>query len=101
MAIFEKSIKDLTGGFGEPDTDKLETVVVNHEFGHILGLVNVGSAMQVNHQDVEHGKHCDNEDCLMNWTAETGDAISNFLGTSGLPELDANCINDLKANGGR
>lgn len=101
MVIFEKTIQDLTQDFGSPDTDKLETVVINHEFGHILGLVNLGSPMQTNHQDVEHGKHCDNEDCLMNWQAETGDAISNFLGTSGIPGLDQNCIDDLKANGGK
>lgn len=101
MAIFESTIIDLTTGFGAPERNKLETVVINHEFGHILGLVNVGTAMQTDHQDTAHGKHCDNEDCLMNWQAETGDAINNFLGTSGIPDLDQNCIDDLKANGGK
>lgn len=101
MAIFQKTIKDLTTGLGSPEQNKLETVVINHEFGHILGLVNVGTAMQNSHQDTSHGKHCDNEDCLMNWKAETGDAINNFLGTSGIPGLDQNCIDDLQGNGGK
>jgi hypothetical protein len=101
MVIFEKTIKDLSGGFGEPSTNKLESTVINHEFGHILGLVNIGSPMQNNHQDVPHGAHCDNGDCLMNWTAETGDAVGNLIGGAPVPSLDPNCLNDLKANGGK
>lgn len=101
MAIFEKTIQDLSGGFGEPSQDKLETTVANHEFGHILGLVNVGSPMQTNHQDVAHGHHCDNDNCLMNWVAETGNVVSNIIGSSPIPQLDQNCINDLRANGGK
>ena len=101
MVIFEETIKSFTDDFGEPERHKLETTVINHEFGHILGLVNTGTAMQTQHQDVAHGAHCDNEDCLMNWTAETGDAISNLVGSSPIPTFDNNCLNDLKANGGK
>ncbi|MFT7344683.1 MAG: hypothetical protein ACI9XP_001270 [Lentimonas sp.] len=101
MVIFEETIKSFSGGIGKPARFKLETVVINHEFGHILGLVNTGSAMQSQHQDVAHGAHCENEDCLMNWVAETGDAIENFLGTGPIPTFDNNCLNDLKSNGGK
>lgn len=101
MAIFEKTILDLSGGFGQPSQAKLETTVVNHEFGHILGLVNTGASIQTNHQDVSHGAHCDNDNCLMNWVAETGGVVGNLLGSSPIPELDQNCINDLRANGGK
>ena len=101
MVVFEKTVREFSGGFGEPDVNKLETTVINHEFGHILGLVNLGSTMQSFHQDTEHGSHCNNEDCLMNWIAETGDIASNLVGNSSIPVLDQNCIKDLQANGGK
>lgn len=98
MAIFEKTIQELSGGFTQPSRTKLETVVMQHELGHILGLVNVGTPMVTPHQDHEH--HCDNTNCLMYWAVETGDVVQNLLGT-GMPVLDQNCLNDLKANGGK
>jgi hypothetical protein len=101
MAIFEETIHDLSGGFGEPSQTKLETTVVNHEFGHVLGLVNTGASMQINHQDVAHGSHCDNDNCLMNWIAETGGVVGNLIGSSPIPQLDQSCMNDLRANGGK
>ena len=94
MAIFEKTILEFSGGIGEPPTSTLETTVINHEFGHILGLVNNGSNLQANHQDAGHGKHCNVQNCLMYYTAETNDIVANLLG-GGIPELDANFIHDL------
>lgn len=101
MVIFQKTILDLSGGLGEPSTNKLEATVINHEFGHILGLVNLGTAMQTSHQDSAHGAHCSNSNCLMNWQAETGGAVNALLGNSQVPSLDQNCINDLQNNGGK
>ncbi|MCT4561394.1 MAG: membrane metalloprotease [Crocinitomicaceae bacterium] len=101
MVIFEKTLKDNTGGFMQPDLAKVETTVINHEFVHIMGLVNVGTPMQNFHQDTEHGAHCDNENCLMYWEAETGDMLSNLVGNTPIPTFDENCIKDLKANGGK
>ncbi|HSI91041.1 MAG TPA: hypothetical protein VK927_07990, partial [Adhaeribacter sp.] len=100
MAIFEKSIQEISGGITQPDRTKVETVVMQHELGHILGLVNLGTNMVTPHQDASHGAHCNNDDCLMNWSVETGAVVQNLLGT-GLPQLDQNCINDLQANGGK
>lgn len=100
MALFQKTIHSLSGGINQPERSKLETVVLNHEVGHILGLVNVGSPMETFHQDETHGKHCNNTTCLMHYTVETGNVISNILGGN-LPELDENCLQDLKANGGK
>lgn len=101
MAIFEKTVKDYSGGVGEPAESTLESTVILHEFGHILGLVNNGTTPQSTHQDTAHGKHCTNEDCLMYYTAETSDVIANLLTGGGVPQLDAACIADLKANGGK
>ncbi|MBU2020539.1 MAG: peptidase [Bacteroidetes bacterium] len=100
MVIFQKTIINNSGGLSQPSRDKLETTVINHEFGHILGLVNLGTSMQSFHQDTENGAHCDNEDCLMNWIVETDGVIGSLFG-SPIPSLDQNCIKDLQANGGK
>ncbi|MBL3654951.1 zinc metalloprotease [Fulvivirga sediminis] len=100
MAIFQKTIKSLSGGLGQPSTNLLNSTVTQHEFGHILGLVNNGTDMVSQHQDDAHGKHCNNADCLMYWTVENSNDLSDFLGMSNPPSLDTNCLTDLKANGG-
>lgn len=101
MALFQKTIKDLSGGVGQPSERMVTTTVLNHEVGHIFGLVNVGTPMVTEHQDEAHGKHCDNTSCLMYWTADTGNVIDNLLGLSSPPDLDAQCQADLEANGGK
>ncbi|MEP3837910.1 MAG: membrane metalloprotease [Algibacter sp.] len=101
FVIYEETIKNLTNSPFEPDQSLLETTVINHEFGHILGLTNLGSSMQNEHEDEEHPKHCNDESCLMYWAAESGANISNMVNMSSAPQLDAQCIADLKANGGK
>jgi len=100
IVIFEKNIKALSGGFGKPSVTVLESIVMDHEFGHILGLVNDGTSMQTPHQDTANGKHCTNTNCLMNYKTESSRMIANLSGGT-IPPLDANCIADLKANGGK
>lgn len=100
MALFEKSVQEFSGDVGQPSISTLETAVMDHEFGHILGLVNNGTALQSSHQDTAHGKHCTNTNCLMYFNVETSDVIGNLLGGS-VPGLDAACLADLQANGGK
>ena len=100
MVIFEKTIKNLTGGLGQPSTQVVETSVVEHEFGHTLGLTNNGTDMKTAHQDTEHGAHCNVKSCLMYYATETSNFIANLAGGT-VPELDAQCKADLKANGGK
>lgn len=57
--------------------------------------------MQTLHQDTAHGKHCDIENCLMYWTAETGEGLLNSITGGNIPTLDTQCIADLQANGGK
>lgn len=100
MSLMGKTIHDNSGGFGQTSRTKLETTVLNHEFAHILGLVNIGSAMQTNHQDGAHGNHCINTNCLMYYASETTDILGVLI-TGNIPALDANCKADLTANGGK
>ncbi|MES2514577.1 MAG: hypothetical protein V4580_10555 [Bacteroidota bacterium] len=100
MVVFEKTIMDYAGGIGQPSVTTLEASVSEHEIGHILGLVNNGTSMVAGHEGGPSGKHCSNSSCLMYYTAETSDFIANLVGNN-IPTLDNNCINDLKANGGK
>jgi hypothetical protein len=100
ICLLGKTIHDNSGGIGQASRTKLESTVLEHEFGHILGLVNISSPMQTNHQDGAHGNHCNNSNCLMYYASETTD-ILGFLITGNIPTLDANCKADLTANGGK
>jgi hypothetical protein len=93
--IFGQAINDNTGSPGLVSKSGLLSTVLQHEKGHLLGLVNQGSPMQASHLDAANGAHCDNNNCLMYYGIESY-AISNFV-----PEMDANCRADLKANGGK
>jgi hypothetical protein len=100
MVIFEKTIRDYSGGITQPSNTTLESTVIEHEFGHILGLVNNGTRMITNHQDVPNGRHCNNNNCLMYYATETSNIVANLLGNN-IPVFDANCLADLKANGSK
>lgn len=100
MVLFGKTIHDNSGGFGQPSRTKLESTVMDHEIGHILGLVDIGSPMQTNHKDPSHSSHCNNSNCLMYYASDTRD-ILGFLITGNIPAFDANCMADLRANGGQ
>lgn len=101
FAIMAERIRDLSGGIGQPSEELVLQTVLRHEMGHLLGLVNIGTTPQTDHEDADHVHHCDVQDCLMHYTVETGDVISNLLGENSPPSLDAQCLNDLKENGGK
>lgn len=100
VVLFGKKIADNSGGIGQPGRAKLESTVADHEFGHLLGLVDLGSSMQTGHKDGAHGNHCNNSNCLMYFQADTQDMLGILI-TGNIPTLDANCLADLRANGGR
>ena len=102
MVMYEKTVKNNSGSIGGVSTAVLESTVLEHEFGHILGLVNTGTTPQTAHQDSAHGAHCSVTSCLMYWSVETTQGLGNILSGGGtVPALDANCIADLQANGGK
>jgi hypothetical protein len=100
VVLFGKKINDNSGGLRQASRTKLVATVAEHELGHLLGLVDLGTVMQANHKDNAHGNHCNNTDCLMYYASETTD-ILGFLITGNIPSLDANCRADLTANGGK
>lgn len=97
-AVFGKKMRDNSGGLGQTSRTKLEATVLEHEIGHLLGLVDVGTPMQTAHK--QNGNHCNNQNCLMYYASETTDVLGLLL-TGNIPSLDGDCLNDLKANGGK
>jgi hypothetical protein len=95
--LFGKNILESSGGAGQVSRTNLVTTLLEHEFGHLMGLVDQGSPMQNDHKDAGSGAHCINPTCLMYHAVET----TGIDGTGTVPELDAQCAADLKANGGK
>jgi hypothetical protein len=98
--IYGKSIEENSSPSGVLSRSELETAVVLHEIGHILGLVNKGSASRSDHVDEENNYHCSNKLCLMYHATETHD-LPTILKKGYIPVLDSNCVRDLVANGGK
>lgn len=99
IVMFGKTIHDNSAGrIGQPQRSSLETNVIEHEFGHLLGLVNLGTPLQSNHMDAAHGNHCNVKDCLMYYEAESTGVLVRL---NTVPTLDAQCRADLHANGGK
>jgi hypothetical protein len=101
IAIFKKTIQDNCQGVltGDRLCRFAEQAIWTHEVGHVLGLVNNGVPLQSEHQDEEHGHHCDNDECVMYWAYEGTklfDVLSDRLGGGGgALEFDAACEEDL------
>lgn len=99
-ALFGESIENASSGVGSNPQRVIEATVLQHEFGHLFGLVNNGVEMQQDHQDDQNDHHCTNNNCLMYYSVRTTDFFSVLLGGN-IPELDSNCRADLQAAGGK
>lgn len=130
MVIFERTIQTLAGRSLTITDEDVETATLNHEFGHLFGLVDLGTVPVNDHEDPDAVNHCNVEGCLMRAELQFGDSSSSLTGKSGndilrsacsisghsilhmlqsqnnralanVPGLDAECILDLQNNGGR
>ncbi|HEU4573658.1 MAG TPA: hypothetical protein VFS36_01545 [Chitinophagaceae bacterium] len=101
IVMFGKSVR-LDAANSQTPVPELEATVLEHEFGHLMGLVDEGAPMIRNHRDTNHSNHCSNPDCLMYYEANDGYYLSQ--GGSQLtriPVLDSACVADLRAIGGK
>lgn len=79
---------------------QIERAVLVHEFGHVVGLVDSGTAMASDHEDPDHQGHSDNRQSVMYWAVETTDITQIFTG--GIPtEFDGADRADVCQAGGR
>jgi hypothetical protein len=77
IALFKDVIKNSAHA-GGPLGKFIEQSTLVHEIGHSLGFVNNGVPMAVDHQDVAHGKHTTNSNCVMYWLNEGLTDMANF-----------------------
>ncbi len=106
IVIYEKTILDLAASTSDPEFTKrfLEANTLHHEFGHILGLVNIQNddIHPTGHLDTVHSKHCVITDCLMYFELNEPFRILQKVEQRGaVPQFDSLCIEDLRAKGGR
>ncbi|AIY11866.1 MULTISPECIES: hypothetical protein [Cellulophaga] len=111
LVIYESTIIDLANKSFRVDVATVETATLHHELGHLLGLVNIGTEMVNDHEGTftnEDGvetpsQHCNQDGCLMRAELEFGAAMKEAITAKNgqVPELDVECLRDLKANGGR
>ncbi|MEX0996466.1 MAG: membrane metalloprotease [Flavobacteriaceae bacterium] len=103
IVIYKKTIRDIaiSEGISIPIAER---TTLNHEFGHLLGLVNLQlDDIHQEHEDTQNNKHCMVEDCLMYFETSGGRSVitSALLSKSMDSELDPLCIEDLQAKGGK
>jgi hypothetical protein len=72
----------------------VETALLVHEAGHLLGLVDLTTPMVEPHESAEKPVHDVSRDCVMYWQIA-------LVGTSLPHEYCARCVDDLRAIGGR
>lgn len=100
LVVFGPTVTANSGGINQTTRTKLETTAEDHEFGHLMGLTNLGTPMVTPHEDGAHAAHCNNTACLMYYTTQTT-IMGGVLLSGPVPVLDANCKADLHANGGK
>ena len=107
MIIHESTVRDLASRSVVITVSDVETTTMAHEFGHLFGLVDLGTPEVNPHEDNSFPNHCNVEDCLMRAELEFGSGFRAVMenrpskGVEGLPALDAECLLDLQAIGGR
>ncbi len=131
MVIHEITIRRLAALSAQISNADIETATINHEFGHLFGLVNLGTPPVNDHEDADAPNHCNVEGCLMRSELQfsnsnsgrssltaadgrlksacslTGHSVMQLLesqsskGLINAVPLDAECILDLQSNGGR
>lgn len=98
IIIYEKTLKELSQKVNAPQLSTLENAALNHEFGHLLGLVNTEDASITNgdltSKNLDHTGHCDSKGCLMQAAIPFGTKIMEVMG-QGVPLLDEKCLKEL------
>lgn len=101
IVIYGKTVETISERLHAPDKSIVESTVLNHEFGHLFGLVNLGSEVQSDHEDDSSKGHCKVSGCLMNANVQFGNDLIELVDNNSIPKLDDTCIQDLQVNGGR
>ena len=91
VALFTDEMDNATSPF--VTRARIEQAVVNHEVGHVLGLVDL--FLDENRDDPDHPGHSRNQGSVMFWAVETS-LVGQVLGGPPPVDFDADDIADLK-----
>ena len=75
MIIHEVTVRKLAAQSSFISNADVETASLNHEFGHLFGLVDLGTDMVNPHEDPEAENHCDVQGCLMRAEPQFGTPV--------------------------
>tara|TARA_Y100001970_G_scaffold152037_1_gene186178 strand:+ start:30 stop:752 length:723 start_codon:yes stop_codon:yes gene_type:complete len=78
FAMFKENIED--SAFLFISAEDIEKAVLVHEYGHLLGLVNMGYTSPHDHEDPEHPHHSNNDESVMYWAVESQDFYNQLDG---------------------
>ena len=59
---------------------EIERAVLNHELGHLLGLININYKSSIDHEDANNPYHSNNEESVMFWVVEDISVVNLFRG---------------------
>jgi hypothetical protein len=97
--MFKPSISE---SFVDPALPVLmEQTTLIHEFGHAIGLVDIGVPAITRHRDTEHGAHCANPACIMYFRNDMVKDGVDFVGSFLIPKqgvlFGPECLADAQA----
>lgn len=99
MVVYERTFIEIGNNPATPvNRTLIESSTIRHEFGHIFGLVNIGTPLTSNHEDENNPRHCNVQECLMFFQTVTNSFNNGNL--ESLANFDPLCVGDLQANGG-
>lgn len=99
MVVYERTFIEIGNNPATPiNRTLIESSTIRHEFGHIFGLVNIGTPLTSDHEDENNPRHCNVVGCLMFFQTVTNSFNNGDLDS--LANFDPLCIGDLQANGG-
>lgn len=101
IIIYGQTIKNFASKVNAPRKAIIEAATLNHEFGHLFGLVDLGIDPVSDHEDPENAAHCITSKCLMQASIEFGSGVVDAINGNGVPNLDDACIQDLQSAGGK
>ena len=105
IVVYRKTLVDIVLQDPDFDLEILEGTTLNHEFGHIFGLVNIlDDDIHNSHEDTVNRRHCIVEECLMFFEAQAAgrSMLSRMKSLNTIPVFDTElCIQDLQSKGGK
>ena len=96
MVIYEPTVQIISNQSSSITVADVETATLSHEFGHLLGLVNLGTPMVNPHEESSALNHCNQIGCLMRAEIQLGttNRSASFIASDDSIGLKSSCSLD-------